>query len=170
MPWAAQSERDCCCVLSQKKSVGCTAEGTQAVTVACMPLSEVEERLQGRLTAGYLSLAFRGGFFCSPSLTSHYDPACSQILSSHRLRVHSCTCKSLGRACRKHTANLSCRRFIGITVAVTSVPSGTGLGELHQAEATVFLSEFKDAELMRRKVRIVKVDIASAFTATVTLR
>ena len=60
MPWAAQSERDCCCVLSQKKSVGW--EGTPGVIVACMPLSEVKERLQGRLTAGYLSLAFLSGF------------------------------------------------------------------------------------------------------------
>lgn len=105
MPWAAQSERDCCCVLSQKKSVGCTSEGTQAVIVACMPLSEAEERFQGPLTAAYLSLAFRGGFFCSASLKSRYDPACSQILSLHRLRVHSCMCYTLGRACRKHTAN-----------------------------------------------------------------
>ena len=53
---------------------------------------------------------------------------------------------------------------------MTSVPTGTDLEEQHHAEATVFLSEFKDAEMMQHKVHIERIDIACAFTATVTLR
>lgn len=53
---------------------------------------------------------------------------------------------------------------------MTYVPTGTDLEGQHHAEATVFLSEFKDAELKQHKVHIKRIDIASAFSATVTLR